>query len=421
MSTIPQAVFDEIRFQLEAEVLTVYKKLVSSRYFSPAHLEQLAGEAKEVVGRFPEHKQWIGYVVYIERVYQLARETGQLQASQRRLQHFFHALIAALLLIKPDPVSSSNVYQNLLSTCLRHFVSEADQAGTPWPRLLHALLTEMPAEISEKVDHYLSKYLHAMHTEKETALVASLSFLMNGKEREALGQLKGLSAPLVAHDLTEHVQWLAKKECFATMKKWLKTLFPNQNGHFGSLQSYADQMEAALQTQSTDVQYDLWDRWLHAPNMRRYESFVRHLGKEQMEAVHHYILPRLKNRLHNEAASLAYIRLLSKNERYEEARDYFLTFELNPISLHAEKKQSLYELAENKPEFAKPVYHQFIVRLAEKRSRKYYVEAARYTKELESLYTKTNEEDVYQAFFKRLKQTYKTYRAFVEELNKSER
>lgn len=104
----------------------------------------------------------------------------------------------------------------------------------------------------------------------------------------------------------------------------------------------------------------------------------------------------------------------------KEGIDFLLQFEHQPLQLSDEKKQFLQTLEQEKGEVLIPLYHQFIVRLIEKKSRQHYEEAVKYMKRLENLYKKENQLHVFQNYLIKMKEKYKTYRALLQEMKRFE-
>jgi hypothetical protein len=85
---VNQHLRDSLAMQLGPTLSTTYRKLVSSRYFSPAHIEVLALEAKRSVEATVE-PHWRGYMLFIKTIYAEAQTEGRLQACERRYRATF--------------------------------------------------------------------------------------------------------------------------------------------------------------------------------------------------------------------------------------------------------------------------------------------------------------------------------------------
>ena len=153
-----------------------------------------------------------------------------------------------------------------------------------------------------------------------------------------------------------------------------------------------------------------------SPNYERFLTYIRHLTKEEQLELVDRLLPELEKRLHHLETAKTYEKLLLTFEKYELAMRYFLQYEREPLRLRQEKEELLQALREHAPALARPVYHQFIVRLVEKKSRLHYEQAAMFIKTLQLLYKSGEERDLFSEYITKLKKTYRTYRAFVEEL-----
>ncbi|GIN06515.1 hypothetical protein CAY60_010510 [Shouchella clausii] len=407
---------DSLAMQLGPTLSATYRKLVSSRYFSPAHLEVLALEAKRSVEATVE-PHWRGYMLFIKTIYAEAQTEGRWEACERRLEHFFESIHSYLLtyLKQLSATKEERLYGKEIVKQLKASLKD-DQS--PWPKLLQASLPVFSAASLEAIEQSFAKASFD-GAAKQVRLAASYFYLFIGKELQAL-QFLVATNNLATYDVEDHFMLLAKRGRHRQIQHWLSQLFPDQKSHLGSLQRYADESETALQP-ATSVHYGTWDRWLQAPMFTRFEQLVAAMGQEQVSSVLAYLLPKLEERLYNEATRIVYVQLLNRYRYFDQARDYFLLYEKNPLSLQPPKIELLEALATNRPELALPVYHQFVVRLVEKRSRKHYVAAAEYVIGLKELYRVLGQHVRYREYIGKLKKVYKTYRAFIEELNHLEK
>lgn len=407
---------ESLLLQLEVDLSSTYRKLVSSRYFSPAHLEALSHEAKMTVENQNREHRLLSYMIFIQFIYNKAKTEERFDLYERRIGHFFEAVSSYItdLLKEQTGSKQERAYAKLLFTRLKQ---TATQPFSPYPQLMLRSLPVLSAGSLESLDRLFQDRFDLNHS-KETAIAISYFYLFIGKESVALKELNNFSKILLPHEIEQHIKLMAKRERFTQIIQWIGILFERSSKKLGSLQQYADQAETALQ--SASIHFGSWDRWLHAPSIKRFNSLIAPLSSDQVEAVLSYILPKLADLLHTDAAKLAYVQLLHQYSYYVEARDYFLTAEPNPISMQEPKIRLLKTLAQQEPTLALPVYHQFIVRLVEKRSRKHYVEAADYTMELKSIYSALGQQDIYVYFTQELKRSYKSYRAFIEELKRRE-
>lgn len=400
---------------LKTDLTTIYRKIISSRYFSPAHLEALSLEAKKTVEATEKERQLFGYLAFIYEITHKAEQDNQLLINERRITHIVDTLSSYIIEeLQSDFVKHERTFTKVL---YRLFMENRLKEDSPFPALLVKCLSSFKADTHDYLDQLFTADLDKQ-TDKNITTASSYFYLFIGKEVIALNKLKTCSDTLLSQDVEPHIQLLAKRERFTRIVEWTKALFPNKRNQMGSLQAFADQAHTAINVNT--IHYGSWDRWLQAPSYNRFKTLSASLSKEQLDSVLAYILPKIEPLLYTEATKLTYVQLLNDYSYFEEAQLYFLNNESNPIALHETKLQLLNKLASDKPELVLPVYHQFIIRLAEKRSRKYYMEAADYVFKLADVYQALGEIDRFRFYLVELKNGYKSYRAFIEELKRRE-
>ncbi len=407
--------------ELEEDVIDTYKKIIASRYFTASHLEEVAAEAKQRIHLHRSVEAHTFYLLYMKGVYSLSISCSTYEEFDRRFQHFFTSMSAAIVESVEDIKHDSELYQAFLEQVLFHFVYDMEGQHAPWSRLLQRMLATMPVEHLEPLYRFLNNAITTRYPARDVSLLFSYVTLIVGKEKEALSLLTESILPVTEHEVTIHFQCLKKRERWETMKQWFTELFSHKpNGPYGSLQPLADEMQAHIHRDPVELK-QIWNRWLLAPSYNRFRSLTRHLEQQEVENIVDELLPKMRERFHQIETVSTYMKLLHSFRRFDEASRYFLQHERDPFRLRPEKTDMLDLLFKERPDLIKPIYHQFVVRLVEKKSRAHYEHAVHFIKFLKRIYENNNERDLFLAYVKRMKKTYRTYRAFVEELKTIER
>ncbi|TSB46154.1 hypothetical protein [Alkalicoccobacillus porphyridii] len=400
---------------LTPAIHSTYKKLAASRYFTASHLELISSEAKNIIHTQVKEMPLLGYYIYINGVFSLCHNENALEQTHRRFEHFFGSLGDKLI----EHIAADRDAVSVTSFLKRTTNQIKKTEGTlfsPWPKLVQQLVPHLSGSQIEKIDEQLRT--HSFHFKSADAiLIKSYVTLLAGREKEALEQLTQRYHKWSEQQVTPHFRCLEKRTRWKTILVWLKQLFPDQrNGRYGSLQSFADKSKSQL-NESGDLLPDVWDRWLLAPSFQRYTALTAHESQEKKEQIIKYVLPRLKKQLHQSQTVQVYVKLLKESKSFETAAEYFLLYERNPLRLQEEKEQLLEDMMVKAPKLVIPIFHQFVVRLAEKKSRAHYERAAYYVNQLRLLYSNEHEMERFQEYMRLMKSEYKTYRAFIKELN----
>ncbi|GAF64015.1 hypothetical protein BTS2_0907 [Bacillus sp. TS-2] len=402
-----------IRSALEKEVSALYRKLIASRYFTKGQLEMILSETDSmIVKKFPNHYLLASFI-FLDEISQLSIESGRYEENERRFLHFYEASIESLLTyLKENKEDSTSV----IDLTLDFFMKRVHQHDTPWSYLLKPLYLLLTSNEKEYIYKQIMKQsLPVAQLGPKTRLVLSYIYLDQNQTDEALTIIRSLTH-LQAVDFLPHFELLKQQNQWRIMNKWFQSLF-NLQAHYGSLQTLHDEMNMRIFTNPTD-QKQIWDRWLQAPHFTRFEALTQFASEQQKKEIAHYLLPKLKERLFLSEALITYARILIDFEHYDEAAHFFMTYEKEPFRLQKDKVKLLDLISKKRPNYAKAIYHQFAVRLIEKKTRAHYEQAVVYIQELKQLYEQTESIENFQRYLFMLRQKYKTYRAFIEELKK---
>ncbi|WP_332689330.1 hypothetical protein [Halalkalibacter lacteus] len=402
---------------LKQDVAHTYKLITSSRYVNNRNLEQVSNDAKKRVANLTSDKPWQDLLTYMRGIYSLSRSKNHYEDFERRFSYFYQSISHDILEYVPE--IDQEQYRQFLTILLDLIIADPKVENAPWPSLLFKLLQQMQQEQIDFVyDQFLSKSITATDCSRNFALCYSYVALLAGKEVTSLAILQKHKATFHEQDVASHYQLLKTRGRWRTMKQWFSVLFPKKdNGQYGSLQKFADEMNTALPISSKE-QDSIWKRWLVSPSFHRFQTYVQHLSSEQKQDLIERLLPELEQRLHQLDVAKTYEKMLLTFEKHEVAVRYLLKNERDPLKLREEKVDLLHAVKNANPILVRPIYHQFIVRLVEKKSRVHYEQAAAYLKELQSLYESQEDKIIFMDYVRRLKKLYRTYRAFIEELKR---
>ncbi len=405
---------DEQSTRLEQHIRHTVRLITSSSYVTNRHLEQIVIDTKKRSEEFIDGQPHI-YFNYIKGVFSFY-STMNIELYERRFAYFFQAMTTALIaLYRTHTDEEKKIFMMILQ---HHLIQDAEKDKAPWPQLLFQLSHLFDNVQLEATYQFLSKSINNEAASRSLALLCSYIALKADKEITALAILLKRNEQFDEHELSEHFQLLKERKRWKTMKHWLENLFPQvRKKRFGSLQPYIDEMNAVLSS-SPNEQKEIWERWLHSPSYQRFLSYTQYFTREEKNELVSQLLPQLEAKVGEYEGAKTYEELLLAFQQYELAADYLLKYGRDPHRLRPERKKLVDALSTNRPELAKRVLHQFIIRLVEKKSRAHYEEAARYLTILQTLYKKTDELDRFADFLNKLKQMYRTYRAFVEELKR---
>ncbi|MCM3715175.1 hypothetical protein M3202_13885 [Alkalihalobacillus oceani] len=402
---------------IEQDIIHTYKLITSSRYITNRHLEQISADAKKRLSHVESEDDWLYLLTYMRGIYTLAERAATYEEYERRFHYFFQAMSDELLAGR-EKMQLTGAFRPFLEQLLFLVVYHAEEAEAPWPPLLFQLLKNMEASYIEPIFTFLSESVDRSRCSRPLSLAYSYAALLAGDEKAALSILRAQRHPYLDQELRSHFELLKQRSKWQTMKEWVDALFPHKHqGTFGSLQPFIDEMKTTLPANKKEFDA-VWNRWLLSPSYQRFLTFSKHYRDDELEELLNRLLPELKRRLHQVEAAKTFEKLLLTTKRYPLAADYFLKHERDPLRMRPEKVELLEALRRDAPAYAKPVYHQLVIRLIEKKSRLHYEQAAVLLKELKGIYEQDETLFRFADYLTKLKKMYRTYRAFIEELKR---
>ncbi|MCT8137866.1 hypothetical protein H1D32_08935 [Anaerobacillus sp. CMMVII] len=162
----------------------------------------------------------------------------------------------------------------------------------------------------------------------------------------------------------------------------------------------------------------VWKNWLNQPSFLTFKSRIGKSNEVEKEKILHYIIPKLQADLYRPQTEATYYQIMTDQELFEDALTTLITHRKESNIITPEIEKLLKVVMKQKPELLLPFFHQLVERLVQKKSRVHYEEAALYIKQLKSIYMKLDKQQIYNTYVTGLKQRFKTYRAFIQELKK---
>lgn len=166
------------------------------------------------------------------------------------------------------------------------------------------------------------------------------------------------------------------------------------------------------------IKFQHWQTWLQNPTFERYKIIQASCSSKERQNNLAYLLPILKKHLYSTQVQRIYLNILYYEKLYEPIIEYMLHFEHQPLALTDEKKTILTNIEKENMRLLLPVYHQFIVRLIEKKTKRHYTAAISYMKKLRKIYQQLNEQRLFEKYLEQMQQKYKSYRALIQEMKK---
>ncbi|KMK74757.1 hypothetical protein [Alkalihalobacillus pseudalcaliphilus] len=398
---------------LHTDIRATYRKLISSRYFTKGQLEWVTQDLLKRLSH--QYKDQITALIfyYIEEVINLIPDKASYVEHERRFLHFYQVCTDYLL----NYLNQKPEHFTFMAETTLTLLENQNQLKKPWAPFLYELYVQVDQTKRAFIYHLISssKQLDGpLH--RKVGIVYSYILLDQGDKEVALDLLMTIK-DLQEIEVSPHFQLLKKDKAYETLANWFEKLWTGHHSpsYYGSLQALYDEVKIKLNHDPNQHQ-KIWERWLLAPHYQRLQSLLEHLSAEQKQQAVETLLPELKKRLHKPDAALTYTRILMDFGHYTDVATFFLTMEKDPLKIKQDKFELLQQLALKQPELAKAIFHQYALRLIEKKSRVHYEQAAQYIKQLKKLYMHTENTEEFLDYIEQLKKKYRTYRAFIEEL-----
>lgn len=183
---------------------------------------------------------------------------------------------------------------------------------------------------------------------------------------------------------------------------------------FSSLDECLNSLEDMPAIPSGETMDEWAGKWLARPHFTMYKSRIESLPQEDRRELQHFIFSRLERHVYHLPSRRTFFQLVIYHGQWEKGLAVWQETAPDPLKLTREERSFFQSLAEFKPNAALPAFIQLIEQLIEKKQLPAYESAVRW---LASLH-KISEETYFHAYITLLKQKYKAYRSFIQELEK---
>ncbi|WP_209121858.1 hypothetical protein [Alkalihalobacillus sp. BA299] len=405
---------------LEGDILELYKKLSASTYLKDVEITELVKESFEKL-----IKDLDGDLIAIvdkslmmmNGLLSLGIKFTTYASFERRFDLFLTTLCEYVIILLDEDNARLElkekhaITESLILLFLRYLTIEK----SVWYHFLSKWF--ILNENEEWIEPYY-RYFQQLHQDHDRpfqlSIITSLLALICLDGVGSLTYLKLHKQRITANDLYYHFTLLYNRQEWDTMQSWFELFTASWNGHLGNLQYFYNSLLKDKKN-SFDFTNHL-AKWLNRPTLQSYIKLSKSIEGKDRSLLFKKVKENLGEQLSYPTIQKLYIEIILYEQKWEEAIYYFLNEEPHPFQLSDEKQQLLEQLEKQLPERTIPIYHQFIVRLVEKKMRSHYSDAVQFMKKLKLLYERTNQLERFYEFISMFNQTYKTYRALIQEM-----
>ncbi|MFN7251746.1 MAG: SWIM zinc finger domain-containing protein [Anaerobacillus sp.] len=416
----PIAVMERLRNDLTPYIEEVYHLLSKSGHFSHEHtkmiVKQFYEELQQNVTNESHQFQIIAMTVLMDELYKKAINYETFYFRQNRFLAFFNELFHASYPALKQEVTNGSSFTKWYTTYLFNQLPHIE-SGSPYQSLISTwlLCEEREVVLLKHAQMLLKKPLsnHFFLTK-----LASLLCLQANDGARSIALLKELKDKLHHSDLIDHFLIMEQKDDFVMMKHWFELFFPKEKPKQGTVlgKLYEDMLvETGTDEEKLTI---VWKNWLNQPSFLTYKSRMNKSNAEEKQKILQYIIPKLQADLYRSQTEATFYQIATQEGLFEEALTSLLTHKKETNIITPEIEKLLKVVKKQNPVLLLPFYHQLVERLVQKKSRVYYEEAALYIKQLKDIYEKINKQQTYTSYVVGLKQRFKTYRAFIQELKR---
>ncbi len=358
--------------------------------------------------------QILAVYVIINELYNKANNYETYRFRQNRFLTFFNELLQqAYPAFKREVISSSSFAK--WYTAILFGQLEKQEAGSPYEKLIATwLLCEERADI---LINYAERLLSDFDRPNlYLTKLASLLFLQANDGVQSLSLLKDIKTRLHHSDLIDHFFIMEQKNDYVMMKHWFELFFPYEKPKQGTIlgKLYEDMLvETGTKEERLTI---VWKSWLEQPSYASYRTRIKKFSEKEKSEVLDYIIPHLKENLFRPQTEATYYQIITDEGLYQEGVASLLIHKREVNTVTPEIEKLLKAIMKQHPELLLPFYHQLVERLVQKKSRVHYEEAASYIRQLKIIYQKINKTAIFATYLHGLRQRFKTFRAFIQEL-----
>lgn len=416
----PEFVMERLTSDLEAYVNEIYHLLSKSGHFSNDQsalvVKQFFDELqqKEVVEL--NQLQILAMTVIMDELFKKANEYETYRFRQNRFLAFFNELFHYGYPTMKNEVIKDTYFSKWYTDFLFKQLNQREN-GSPYEKLIATwlLCEEKEAILLNHANKLIKEY-----KDKNLFLtkLTSLLFLQANDGARSIALLKNLKSKLHHSDLVDHFLLMEQKNDFVMMKHWFELFFPAEKPKQGSVlgKLYEDML---VETGTNEEKLTIvWKNWLNQPSFLTYKNRIIKCDEKEKRQILDYIIPKLQADLYRPQTEATFYQIAREESLFEPAFTSLLTNKKEANIITPEIEKLLKTVMSKKPELLLPFYHQLVERLVQKKSRVHYEEAALYIRQLKTIYEKLNKHHTYNRYVLGLKQRFKTYRAFIQELKR---
>lgn len=418
--SVPIFIHNNLNQILERHVEKIYKTLSKTGYFSHDNSGVIVDSFYKEIGQLGESSeqdrlQIIAMTILMDKLLQKANDYNTYHFRQNRFLAFFNELFHYAHPALKREVAKADSFYNQFSIFLFNQIEQVNP-GSPYEKLIATWL------LSEENASKLTKHAEKLTEIQDNAnlfltKLSSLLYLQANDGAHSLSLLKGLQTPIHHSELIDHFLIMEQKQDYVMMKHWFDLFFlfekPKQGTVLGKL--YEDML---IETGTSEEKIAIvWNNWLNQPNFKTYKSRVSKSTEIEKQKALQFILPKLKRELYRPQTEATYYQIITEENLFEEGIHSLLTSNKDVTIMSPEIEKLLTKINMKHPELLLPFYHQLVERLVQKKSRVHYEEATYFIKRLKPIYEKINMPQTFDTYLKGLKKRFKTFRAFIQELN----
>ncbi|WP_078555298.1 hypothetical protein [Bacillus alkalicellulosilyticus] len=407
--------------EIETTIIALYKELTNQNYLTEIDRNSIAGAVLLKLDRLEleNHEKIAALLLTINGILSLSMKFSTYRPFEQRFVHFFTTIIDENReLFAEIGMQSSNEYHHVITEDILYFYFEfLSTESAPWDRIFRYWISKEQSK--QQLQNYLALFVEKQHANPHhvrLAIITSLLALYCEDGSLSISYLRPHKKIISASDLYDHFSLLQEREEWDMLKSWL-SYFKSNWKNDPIVERIYDQMVLHLNEKPKD-HFVIWEKWLKTPS---FKSYLANKQKYQIaESDISHILSILHGDLFNPAIERLYLQILNEEKRITEAVSFFLLVEKNPLQLAEEKVNLLSLINKEQPEKLIAIYHQFVIRLVEKKTRQHYEEAVVFIGKLQRLYKKLDKQSEFSSYIQKLKQHYRTYRALIQEMKSLE-
>ncbi|MDE5412573.1 hypothetical protein [Alkalihalobacterium chitinilyticum] len=404
---------------LESDILDLYKKIAASNYLKDVQISELVNQTiDKLLMQSYEPLSFVDKALMIMNgLLSLGIKFTTYDSFERRFEQFLSILGNRVngILEEQQCELSLEEKQAITEAFVLLYTRYMDVGSSSWAEMLAKWFIQNEQE--QWVHSYYSyfKQLHEKHNASfHLSMITSLLALICQDGVGSLTYLRTHKQRLAANDLYFHFTLLNHRQEWDTMQRWFDLFSTSWNGAFGSLQPFYHTLERK-KSKSSNFSSQL-NKWMTRPALASYKDLSASLEESERNLLFNKVQESLNDQLAYPPIQNLWTQILQYERRWDVAIDYFLNKEHLPFQLSEEKQQLLAGLEKQVPSETIRIYHQFIVRLVEKKTRSHYSEAVFYMKKLKKLYELMDQRERFNQYITLFNQTYKTYRALIQEM-----